>query len=1401
MILSVGWCAVLLLGANVTITDMSSGADRFDFTFRMSPPALSAVVRDGDRYVRLTSDQARYGEREGWPMLPVYRWLVALPPGAEPRVSVRWWPESVRSDVLVWPRPRLEEFTGDDGLPYYREVFMRDPAGYSAAGPLPDDPVRSGRLGVAGGVELGYIELCPFRYHPQERRLVWYAEAVVEVAFLGAAAGEPRPLRGAASRVLDASVLNPDWLDAFSRRGSARTPAAPRSASDYCKVYTLGEGLYRVRGQDLAGAGVSLSEIDVSTLRLDGPLGSLGLQGHGLDDALFGTDDWVQFYAPEPPLELMRYDDRTCTWLGWGGEAGASVGTRDVEPGGSVVTVVRDQPVMVHWEEEHERIEYEVSLRGYRWGWALVSADKNKPSDAAVGLRFLSYAGARPVTWRVLLKGKTTGVHHAQLTVNGDALSDTTWLGTGDLLVVTQTGTSMLRKGTNQFKLTLPADMGEKVDQVFLDWVEADFCCSEAAADTLRFLGEPSSGSGRYRFVVDGFNSSDVHLWDVTDSLAPVALTGGQVSQGGSEWSLMFEDSLVAGSTKRYLARGEDSPGLPLEVERYESSGILDGPGAQFVVVTHHDFSGEAGRLASFREQRGLASRVVETWDIYDEMSWGLQSPEAIRAFVSHAYHSWETPPEYILLLGDGSNDYKDYYETGDPNWVPPYMDSTYAWASGLPSDNWYVAVDGADYLPDLAIGRLPARSTSEADIMVNKITSYESAPELGLWRSRALYVADDGYPDQGSIGFAADAEEIMEATLPGRISPRRVYVSYNGAGNASGESMNRARDKARAYYKPWLRQEISDGCLLSTYVGHGGKEVWTSEWIFGSNDMEYLTNGSRLPWMRAYSCHNGWFDDPLFHRVISEMALRQQGGGAVAYWASTRGTGSPGNKSLAIALDSAIFEDHLLVLGDATLAAKLQVGEEGIKQYMLFGDPAMTLGLPPGTADVSWRVQSPGVIAQQGDTIGVELTADGSGAAWVQIEDASGVSVLEKNLGAGSGIWTLDGVELPLAMPNGDATVRGYAWGDGWEAGGWTSLPVARWSDTLLVTPEAGSDGPRCNAKGTLLVEVPPGAVVDTTYLHIVTGVVHTLTYQHLLDPAPVPSKPEGWVYAPRFLNGQTSVPAGADVRVELSYDPGWMLGADVDSLRVCYWDAGYSRWRGIPSELKESRHVVATTVTQFGGAEYGLYVVYDGTGPSTGPWYLSDIEEPAVSGDFLHEGDHLEISIADVEGIDPGTVAVTLDGSVVTESLSVELAEPDLDEGAIRWVVPGLRPGYHQVRVSASDFYGNESSDILGFLASAGLEVAQVMPHPSPFTDETHFTYLLSQDADDVFVDVYTVSGALVTRIADAPSAQGFNSVPWNGRDQDGDSIANGVYLYRLKARANGRTVTTLGTVVKMG
>jgi hypothetical protein len=119
-------------------------------------------------------------------------------------------------------------------------------------------------------------------------------------------------------------------------------------------------------------------------------------------------------------------------------------------------------------------------------------------------------------------------------------------------------------------------------------------------------------------------------------------------------------------------------------------------------------------------------------------------------------------------------------------------------------------------------------------------------------------------------------------------------------------------------------------------------------------------------------------------------------------------------------------------------------------------------------------------------------------------------------------------------------------------------------------------------------------------------------------------------------------------------------------------------------------------------------------------------------------------------------------------------------------------LQLGDHTVVMTASDMFGNVGRDTLNFVLEAASVAAMrdvtVFPNPyDPRSGECRLICDLSEPMD-LRWDIYTVSGRRVRSI-EPPAGVGNPAIlRWNGRDGEGDLVANGVYLYVLRGRLAG-------------
>jgi hypothetical protein len=193
---------------------------------------------------------------------------------------------------------------------------------------------------------------------------------------------------------------------------------------------------------------------------------------------------------------------------------------------------------------------------------------------------------------------------------------------------------------------------------------------------------------------------------------------------------------------------------------------------------------------------------------------------------------------------------------------------------------------------------------------------------------------------------------------------------------------------------------------------------------------------------------------------------------------------------------------------------------------------------------------------------------------------------------------------------------------------------------------------------------------------------------------------------------------------------------------------------------------------------------------------------------GDFVSPAPQIVVRIYDNSGgalVDTSGLSFFLDGTRLRFAggkPAVHLLPPEVGaEPSLKgylMVEPTLSKGRHEIEVIAVDQNGNASHLRAEFQVAGRLELRDVVNFPNPFRRGTDFCYVLTAPASKVEIRVYTLAGRLIKTVRDAPCEVGFNRVHWDGRDEDGDELANGVYLYKITAMDEGREVAAIGKAV---
>ena len=132
----------------------------------------------------------------------------------------------------------------------------------------------------------------------------------------------------------------------------------------------------------------------------------------------------------------------------------------------------------------------------------------------------------------------------------------------------------------------------------------------------------------------------------------------------------------------------------------------------------------------------------------------------------------------------------------------------------------------------------------------------------------------------------------------------------------------------------------------------------------------------------------------------------------------------------------------------------------------------------------------------------------------------------------------------------------------------------------------------------------------------------------------------------------------------------------------------------------------------------------------------------------------------------------------------------------GTVEYTLTGLSQGTHRLRLRAWDTYNNSSTaeTVFDIVERVGLRISDVFNYPNPFSSATVFTFRHNQlDPIRSIIKIYTVAGRLIKTIEEDNIPDQFVKMEWDGRDEDGDLLANGVYLYKVVVKTTDKRLAS--------
>ncbi|MFM7667921.1 MAG: type IX secretion system sortase PorU, partial [Bacteroidota bacterium] len=795
-------------------------------------------------------------------------------------------------------------------------------------------------------------------------------------------------------------------------------------------------------------------------------------------------------------------------------------------------------------------------------------------------------------------------------------------------------------------------------------------------------------------------------VWDLSDKSHPKAVSG-----SFSNGIFRFKTEYIY---KELVASNGTSFFTPEKIGTVSNQNLHGLEQADFIIVTHPSFLGQANRLAVLHRDQGTSTHVVTTDQVFNEFSSGTPDAVAIRMLAKMFHDRALTNPgtelKYLLLFGDGTFDPKNRVPNNN-NMVLTYQaENSENYLSCYVSDDFFGMLDDNEALAsndllDIGIGRILASDQTQAKQQVDKIEhymkngstlfssnnascclEYNSNSTFGDWKLKYVQIADD---EENNYFIQNDTEPQYNEVKTNQYEMNcdKLYLdAYPQQTTAGGQ---RYPDVYNA-----ITDRIQRGAILVNYVGHGGEVGLAEERVVSIPQINSWSNINALNLFVSATCEFTKYDDPKRVSAGEWVALNPTGG-AIALMTTTRAVYFGVNTSVGNALFDNVFDRNIdnspLTFGEIMMRTKNDaLDSDNKRSFTLIGDPALKIALP---------------------TLKVVTDSINGKNPTVEIDTLNALSKVR---------------------------IKGHI-------------------EDINGTIQSGFNG----------ILVP--SIFDKA--------------KKLKTLGQDPNSPEMEFELQRNIvyKGKSSVVNGY-------FDFSFVVPKDI----------ALSIGKGKISYYAYDQNVDAygyDTNFRIGG------INPNGINDEEGPQlevFLND--EQFIDGSITDETPVLLVKAFDENGINTvgngigHDITAIIDGKssdpiVLNEYYSSELNS--YQSGEIRYQMNELEPGRHTVLVKVWDVNNNSSSVETSFIVQEKQTpvLSNVYNYPNPFTTSTEFMFEHNQSCStlDVQVQIFTISGKLIKTINESVNTVGFRNqgIKWDGRDDFGDQLGKGVYIYHLKVK----------------
>ena len=991
----VGLCQILI-GYEFEILEMNESYIRVGFEIPEYTIEKSKTKQASFNKINITNAELIFDEKR--PVIPYFAEAVGIPEDGDINVRV------LKKESKIYDNIDLERcpvvYLQEDNKVEYRQEY---PASKDLRNELyPLEIVKKGESAFLGDRRFTSFQLYPFQYNEVQKKL--YVHEYVEFEII--ISGDTSIKRNwqfsdnFIDSVGDDFFINNRFSQKWRYEPVLDTNVTRNSyVNNAIDLNIIEDGLYKVtyefleekiaEYEELTGVslGWRLTNVNPKYLQLESKEGLEPIYFYGEEDGSFDPGDYFEFYGIRNAGEesyFGAYTSENCYKL----RLIEGLGSRmAVENGGimfsdpSEYIEPSEYDYNVHFEVQsfYEKIgkgwDYDVNYyREDNYFWRKIKAPNLEIIPFEV--QYPADLNINKIEAKVSLFGLTysdteINDHNAIVRLNQGIIDSKVWSGqTEQIFESTNTiPNSFLSHGINYLYISLPGDTpnGEN-ELVALDYLDLTYWREyKTDTDWIKFKKPKNKGNGLYQFVLGGFQSTDVSVYKIGSSKMENVRIEPAFELGEAPYNITFQDEVNSEDTY-YIAVTEANKMTPPEVRIDQVSDLrATSNNYDCLIITRTEFISNEG-IALFKtlwNEMDYNTEVVDVQDIYDEFNHGIVSADAIKDFLTYAYHNWSGPRlRSVLLVGDATYNTTDNSPTAKYN-IIPYR-KVWTWKHGVtPSDNWYGCVVGDDPVAEIVISRINIWEAEQINDIAQKSLSQIKEQRYEDLGPAHVILSAGGKVGDGNDIFSQQEELIRRRMINDDYRVSRVYTTTQTVNaNYYGSTFS-------------LKDNIDQGATFLQFMGHGGGRIWADYNLLNFNDIKTLNN-DYYPFVSSLACYASSFDYPGAS-CISEAFVSEAEKGAIG----TVGFSGLGylNQDLTFgtALADGYFRSNLDNIGDVInyTKAKFYVKSSGPAQValtdgcVLIGDPNIPIHKPMKRLEVSTDKE----IYAPGDTIRVTMS------------------------------------------------------------------------------------------------------------------------------------------------------------------------------------------------------------------------------------------------------------------------------------------------------------------------------------------------------------------------------------------------------------------------------------------